>query len=207
MKKIVLGTRSRRRIELLRRIGVEPIVIPPKTVFEKTMGEPKDIVLYNARAKLASILENPLVPRENAVVVTADTIVVDVDGTVYGKPGSVERNALFLRRLRGRWHCVLTGVVVYDVDTLSSGEFVEETRVKMRMFSDEELELYLASLEGVDKAGGYAIQGLGGLLIEMIVGDPYNVIGLPLPRLHKVLLKFGVNLLKYGLVRRVVRTS
>ncbi len=205
MKKLVLGTRSKRRIELLERLGVKPIVIPPRSIVEKTTGDPRDIVLYNARAKMESVLLDPRLPRENAVVITADTVIADPEGFVYGKPGSIEANKLFLERLRGRWHRVLTGVVVYDVDTYTMEEFVEETRVKMRSYSDREIELYTACLEGVDKAGGYALQGIGALLVEMIVGDPYNVIGLPLSRLHTVLLRHGVNLLEYALVRRVVK--
>ncbi len=203
MKKIVLVTNSRRRIELLRNLGIEPIVIAPKNVFERLIGDPEEIVIENARYKIRSVLGERGIPRDS-ILIAADTVVVDQGNRVYGKPRSVDHAAKILRKLRGKWHRVVTGVVVFDLLDHSIDEFTVVTYVKMRNFSDEELKLYLASLEGLDKAGAYALQGLGSLLIEEIRGDPYNVIGLPLSRLHEVLLKHGVNLLGLGVLNRIV---
>ncbi len=202
MRPIVLVSSSKRRIELLKQLGVEPIVVTPKNIFERKTGVPEEVVIDNARYKIRSVLGDPAIPRD-AILIAADTIVVDQSNRIYGKPESLDHAARILRRLRGKWHRVLSGVVVYDLKYRMVDEFVAETMVKMRMFSDEELKLYLASLEGLDKAGAYAIQGLGSLLVEEIRGDPYNVIGLPLSKLHEVLLKHGVNMLGIGVLRRI----
>ncbi len=201
MKKLVLATKSRRRIELLRAIGADFIVVEPRGVVEVYDGDPREVVLENARRKAYSVVD--LVPR-NSVIVAADTIIAMDDGRVIGKPPSVNEQVAILKRLRGRWHHVLTGVFIIDMSEKTVDYFVEETRVKMRYFTDKELELYAASLEGLGKAGGYAIQGLGSLLIERIDGDYYNVVGLPLAKLHVHLLKHGINILESGVMKRVV---
>ncbi|WFO75425.1 septum formation protein Maf [Desulfurococcaceae archaeon MEX13E-LK6-19] len=204
MKKLVLATKSKRRIELLRAIGADFIVVEPRGVVEVYDGDPREVVLENARRKAYSVVD--LVPRDS-VIVAADTIIAIDDGRVIGKPPSVNEQVAILKRLRGRWHRVLTGVFIIDMSEKTVDYFVEETRVKMRYFTDKELELYAASLEGLGKAGGYAIQGLGSLLIEKIDGDYYNVVGLPLARLHVYLLKHGINILESGVMKRVVGGS
>jgi len=203
LKRIVLVTSSKRRIDLLRNLGIDPIIVPPKNIFERQIGSPERIVIENARSKIRSVLGNKDIPRD-AILIAADTIIVDSGNRIYGKPNSVDHAAKMLKKLRGKWHRVITGVVVFDLMDHSIDEFTVVTHVKMRNFSDEELKLYLASLEGLDKAGAYALQGLGSLLIEEIRGDPYNVIGLPLSRLHEVLLKHDVNLLGLGVLKRIV---
>ncbi len=205
MKRIVLVTASKRRIDLLKNLGIDPIIIQPKNTFERQIGTPEEIVIENARHKIRSVLGNKYIPRD-AILIAADTIIVDSENRIYGKPRSVEHAAKMLKKLRGKWHRVITGVVVLDLMDHSIDEFTVVTHVKMRNFSNEELKLYLASLEGLDKAGAYALQGLGSLLIEEIRGDPYNVIGLPLSRLHEVLLKHGVNLLGIGVLKRIAGT-
>lgn len=203
MKRIVLVTSSKQRIGLFRNLGIDPIIVSPRNVFEYQTGPPERIVLENARSKIRSVLGDRSIPRD-AILIAADTVIVDAGNRVYGKPSSVDHAAKMLKKLRGKWHRVITGVVVFDLVDHSIDEFTVVTHVKMRNFSDEELKLYLASLEGLDKAGAYALQGLGSLLIEEIRGDPYNVIGLPLSRIHEVLLKHDVNLLGLGVLNRIV---
>lgn len=203
MKRIVLVTSSKQRIGLFRNLGIDPIIVSPRNIFEYQTGPPERIVLENARSKIRSVLGDRSIPRD-AILIAADTVIVDAGNRVYGKPSSVDHAAKMLKKLRGKWHRVITGVVVFDLVDHSIDEFTVVTHVKMRNFSDEELKLYLASLEGLDKAGAYALQGLGSLLIEEIRGDPYNVIGLPLSRIHEVLLKHDVNLLGLGVLNRIV---
>ncbi len=203
MKILVLASSSPRRINLLKKLGIDFLVVRPRYVEEIFEGDPSDIVIQNSRNKVLSVISSDL--PEESIVVGADTLIVDEYGRIYGKPLSVNRAFGILRTLRGKWHSVVTGVTVFDIESNSIESFVVSTKVKMRMFSDEELRLYIASLEGIDKAGGYAIQGLGSLLIEEIRGDPFNVVGLPLSRLYEVLLKYGLNLLEVGVKNKIAR--
>jgi septum formation protein len=113
-----------------------------------------------------------------AVVVAADTLVV-VDGDALGKPADRGEAIAMLRRLRGRPHEVMTGVVVIGAATGRLARGAEVTRVFMARYSDEAIERYVAGGSPFDKAGGYAIQDLGGALVEGLAGSYSNVIGLP----------------------------
>ncbi len=200
-KKLVLATKSPRRIALLKELGIDFLVIKPRTYESIHRAQPRSIVLDNARRKAYSVLDS--VPY-NAVVVAADTIIVDDSNRVYGKPSSLSEAARILKILRGKWHRVLTGVYIVDVPDRLEDFFISETKVKLRNFSDKELEVYLSSLESLDKAGAYALQGIGRFLVEEIIGDPYNVVGLPLSKLYEVLLKHGIDLLKMAVMKKVV---
>jgi len=202
--KLILASSSPRRVKLLRNLGLNPVVIAPKGVEEVLEGPAGEVVRRNATAKLRAVLEEVKAITEGvggkAVVVAADTVVVTREGRVLGKPSSVEEAREYLKALRCGWHSVLTGVAVALVEGgLLRGEVVDvvETRVKMRCFSDEELEAYLRSGEPLGKAGAYALQGLGALLVERVDGDPYNVVGLPLARVNELVMDVaGVSLLE-----------
>lgn len=200
-KVLVLASKSKRRIELLENLGVAFIVIEPTGVVEVLSRTPEETVLENARRKAFSVFSKAPM---NAVIISADTVIALNTGEIIGKPHTIKEQLRVLRRLSGRWHRVLTGVYIVDKSDNSVDYFVEETYVKMRDLSEKEIELYIASLEGLDKAGGYAIQGLGSLLIEEIKGDYYNVVGLPLTKLYIYLLKHGINILEQGVVRESV---
>ncbi len=194
-KRLILATTSARRIELLKRLGIEFDVVEP-IVNERMYNDPVKIVIENARRKAEYALS--IVPRDS-VVVGIDTIIYSPDIGVVGKPYSVLQAREILVLLRGKWHSVYSGVFIIDKESLRYHSFVEETRVKMRNYSDDELDYYIMSLEPLGKAGAYAIQGLGALLIETIVGDYYNIVGLPLTKLYLVLKKyFGIDLLEEG---------
>lgn len=128
------------------------------------------------------------------LVVAADTIVV-LPGRVLGKPRSDAEAAEMLRALSGREHRVITAVVVVDPATGRSHGATEETLVRFRVLSEEDIRDYVAAGESSDKAGAYAVQGVGSLLVESIEGDYFNVVGLPLVCLSKLLERFGVSLL------------
>ncbi len=125
-------------------------------------------------------------------VVGADTVVV-LDGEVLGKPRDAGDARRMLRALSGRSHTVFTGVTVIRGGTTLS--HAERTEVFFRPLSDGEIDRYIATGEPMDKAGAYGAQGLASLFVERLDGDFFNVMGLPLCALGKLLKQLGVNLL------------
>jgi nucleoside triphosphate pyrophosphatase len=125
------------------------------------------------------------------VVLGADTVVV-VDDDVFGKPLDLDEARAMLGRLRGRGHDVLTGVAIVDAATGRSASATVVSCVLMARYGDDVIERYVASGEPLDKAGAYAIQGLGGDLIDAVIGSYSNVVGLPLGETRRLLEAFGV---------------
>ncbi|TCO76237.1 Maf family protein [Chromatocurvus halotolerans] len=170
---LILASRSPRRRELLAQLGVEVSVVPADIDETPAPGEtPRDYVERIAREKAAAVQ-----PAADACVLAADTAVV-VDGDILGKPESLDAGRRMLRRLSGRVHQVFTAVALRSPRDLRV--ICRETRVAFRALEDAECERYLASDEPWDKAGAYAIQGLGGAFVERIDGSYSNVVGLPL---------------------------
>jgi septum formation protein len=126
------------------------------------------------------------------LVIGADTIVV-CDGIAYGKPRDAEEAQAVLLRLAGRTHQVITGVAVVEAETGRAEVAVAVTQVRMRAFDAAEAAAYVTTGEPLDKAGAYAIQGYGALLVEGIEGDYSNVVGLPLIMLATLLGRFGLD--------------
>ena len=144
-------------------------------VEELTGGDPRALVLENARRKARAV--------EGVRVLGVDTAVV-LDGRVFGKPAGEDEAATFLRRLSGRTHEVLSGLVVRQ-DGDERGD-VGVTRVRFRLLEQRDLDWYLASGEWRDRAGAYAIQGRGAALVQAIEGDYTGVVGLPVPTLVRL---------------------
>ena len=173
--RILLASASPRRLDLLRALGLTPEVRPADVDETLLPGEdPHEGAERLARAKAAKVAADA---PAGAVVLAADTIVV-LDGEALGKPRDPDDARRMLRALRGRAHDVVTGVALARDGILVSGR--ETTEVVFAPMTDEEVEAYVASGEPADKAGAYALQGLGGLFVERIDGTPSNVIGLPL---------------------------
>ncbi len=120
----------------------------------------------------------------------ADTV-VDLDGEVLGKPGSARVAAEMLRKLSGRTHRVVTGLAVIRVPDGEARLELETTQVRFAALTAEEIDQYAATDEPLDKAGAYAIQGIAGRYVERIEGCYFNVVGLPLARLYRILKEFG----------------
>jgi septum formation protein len=149
------------------------VVVPD--VEELTDGDPREVALENARRKARAVDGEP--------VLAADTEVV-LDGRVFGKPGDAGEAEAFLRRLSGRTHEVVSGLVL-RVGGEERSEVVT-TAVCFRALEQEDIDWYVASGEWRDRAGGYAIQGRGAALVEAIEGDYWNVVGLPVAALLRL---------------------
>ncbi len=192
---LVLASASPRRLDLLRTIGLEPMVMPADIDETPVPGEkPQDLVARLAVGKAAAVAANPDLPTD-AIVVAADTV-IDIDGEVFGKPVDAEDAARMLRTLAGRSHRVVTGMAVVAMRAGSpvSESLIDATEVWLRPFGDDDIEWYLATGEPVGKAGAYAIQGAGSLLVERISGSYQTVVGLSLPALDELTSLVGVDL-------------
>lgn len=188
--KIVLASSSPRRQRLLEQVGLPHEVVDPGEV-ETASGEPEKRALENAEVKARRVAERV----GEGLVVGADTVVV-VDDRILGKPRDASEARVMLRALSGRVHRVITGIAVVDAVSGRAEADAVETLVHMRPLSEEEIAAYVATGEPIGKAGGYAIQGVGALLVEEIQGCFYNVVGLPLSRLEELLRRFGVRILQ-----------
>lgn len=190
MAHIVLASASPRRQELLRRIGITEFDIRvPETEESYPEGlSPRQIVEYISREKADAAVR---LCSADEIVITADTMVF-LDDARLGKPAGEADALRMLTALQGRHHTVCTGVTVRQGDhTVTESE---ETEVIFRPASEKELLAYIATGEPMDKAGAYGIQGKGSLLVEGIRGDFFNVMGLPLLRLSRMLEQFGITL-------------
>ena len=185
MKKIILASGSPRRRELLKDIGFEFEIYKPD-VDEKILPneKPEDLCLRLSRLKAQAGAEKFY----DSIIIAADTIVV-IDEKILGKPHDREEAFLMLKTLQGREHEVITGVSVALNEKIIS--HAEHTLVKFTSMNDSEIREYIATGECDDKAGAYAIQGVGATLIERINGDYFNVVGLPLCSLTKILKNFN----------------
>ena len=172
------------------RLGIPFEVADPGEVDEVTSGRPEVAVAENAFAKASAVA----VRLEEGIVVGADTVVVK-GGEILGKPSDSLEAEETLRALSGSEHRVLTGIAVIDAESHMSKSGVVETRVRFLPLSEEEISAYVGTGEPIGKAGGYAIQGLGAVLVDEIHGCYYNVVGLPLSRLSVVLKEFDVHVL------------
>ena len=191
MAHIVLASGSPRRQELLQNIGITEFDIRvPRTEENFPAGlTPQQVVAYISREK-AEAAAKLCTPEE--IVITADTMVF-LDDQRLGKPRDEADALRMLTELQGRRHTVCTGVTVRQGSRAVTGS--EETEVIFRPASQRELLAYIASGEPMDKAGAYGIQGKGSLLVEGIRGDFFNVMGLPLLRLSRMLEQFGITCL------------
>lgn len=179
---LILASKSPRRSELLRREGVEFTVVVKETEEEHDATLPPEVLCArNAAAKAEAVAaEYP-----EATVLGADTLVF-IDGTPLGKPADEAEAVRMLMQLQGRTHCVCTAVAVI----LPGGErrdFAEISHVTFRPLSEEAVRRYMQLVHVMDKAGAYAIQEHGELIIETIEGDYDNIVGLPVTRLLQVL--------------------
>lgn len=186
---IILASQSPRRRQLLEQMGIPDFTVRPaqgEELADPSLG-PGALVEALSRQKALEIAAGA---DENDLIIAADTVVA-VDGRVLGKPHSTRQAHQMLSALSGREHTVYTGVTVCRGAQLLTEH--EATAVRFRPLTAREIDAYIATGEPMDKAGSYGIQGRGALLVEGIVGDYFNVVGLPVCRLGRMLTRFGVD--------------
>jgi septum formation protein len=186
-----LASASPRRRELLQRIGLEFEVDPSDYVEDLDSAlSPHELARSISLEKARRVAAR----HRNAVVIAADTLVV-LGGRIMGKPGTDAEARSMLMALSDKSHSVITGFTILDTAGGKTASKSVETVVRMRRLTSKEIDAYVASKEPLGKAGGYAIQGLGSVLVERIEGDYFNVVGLPLSALAETLKEFGIDVL------------
>ena len=194
--RLILASRSPRRYELLKQIGLHFDVIPSRVEENSTPGEsPPEHVLRLAEAKSTDVGHQ----YPDSWVIAADTIVY-IDSSVLGKPRDRGEAIQMMHRLSGKEHWVLTGFSVRHFEKRRSDRQAVQTAVKVKTLTPAEMEWYVKTGEPFDKAGGYAIQGIGSFMIESIRGSYTNVVGLPLCELIEMLNRLGaIAILDFGI--------
>ena len=183
--KIILASGSPRRKELLKELGFEFEICKPNVDESPLQNElPEHLCKRLSRLKAQHVAEK----FPNELVLAADTIVV-IDGEILGKPVNRDDAFRMLKELQGREHEVMTGISLCQSEKIIS--YVEHSFVKFASLTDRDIESYISTGESDDKAGAYAVQGKGALLIEYVKGDFYNVVGLPIYKLGQMLQEFG----------------
>jgi len=185
--RLILASRSPRRYELMKQVGLDFDVIPSEVEENFIEGEsPKEHVIRLAVTKALDVGNR----YPNDWVIGADTVVY-VDGIILGKPGNREEAMEMLRLISGKEHRVLTGISVRHSNNGKSDSEAVETAVRVKTLSQVEMEWYVRTGEPFDKAGGYGIQGIGSFMIESINGSYTNVVGLPVCELIQMLIRLG----------------
>ncbi|MBR5429946.1 MAG: septum formation protein Maf [Firmicutes bacterium] len=183
-KKIILASRSPRRLELLRQVGVEPILFPVQVREKHELAglSPETLVIYNATLKAQQAKDTC---RKQGLILAADTVVV-LGGQLFLKPRDKAEAVAMLVSLSGATHSVFTGQCLIDSESGRTVAAARETQVTFDVMSEEAILAYVNSGEPLDKAGAYGMQGLGGLFVRSISGDYSTVVGLSLPLLYQM---------------------
>lgn len=191
MRNIILASASPRRRKILKNAGLK---------FRVNAGDyEEDLSIKLEPHRLARFLSNEKAKNaaekhKDALIIAADTLIL-FKGRILGKPHTKKEAKRMLIMLNNKTHSVITGFTVLNTEDNKKVSRSVETKVTFKKLTTKEIDSYVASGEPLDKAGAYAIQGHGALLVKKIKGDYLNVIGLPLAALSDALKKFGVTLL------------
>ena len=191
MKTIILASASSRRKVLLEKTGLIFEVEPSN--YEEDMPlrlEPHEFARKISLEKARVVASK----HKNSIVIAADTFIV-FGGQILGKPHTEKDAREMLEAISGKYHSVITGFSIIDTGKNKTLSKSVETKVYIRKLTLAEIDAYVKSREPLDKAGAYAIQGLGSVFVEKIDGDYYNVVGFPLSALTEALKEFGINIL------------
>ncbi len=181
--KVVLASASPRRAEILQTVGWPFEILAVE--IDESRRETENAATYVERLALSKA-EAARSQRTEAMIVAADTVVL-IEGQILGKPHDHEDARRMLRLLQDRWHQVLTGVALISNETIQTKTAHEVTEVEFAAMTEEEISWYVSTGEPMDKAGAYAIQGLGARFIKGISGDYFNVVGLPVRLLYELI--------------------
>lgn len=193
MKNLILASQSPRRKELLAKAGFEFTVtslqiseIPDENL--NLTAQIEDLAKRKAEACLET---GKIAQRQGNLLLSADTVVI-LDDKILGKPKDQKENRQFIVALSGRWHEVITAVCLVDVDSTRLVLAHEISRIEFHRLSSRDIDAYIDSGDGLDKAGGYGIQNaIAGKFVATLAGDFDNVMGLPVKRLEQLLAENG----------------
>lgn len=187
MSEIILASASPRRRELLRNMGLDfSIIVSDADEDTVDTSVPPEIYVQELALLKATATAKRVLDRKNALIISADTVVV-YDNKILGKPKDEVEARAMLKMLSGKIHQVYTGFCVLRMkDAMTVCKSVC-THVRFKKLTDEKISKYIATKEPMDKAGAYGIQGLGAMLIDAIQGDYFNVVGLPVSELADIL--------------------
>ncbi|HUO85432.1 MAG TPA: Maf family protein [Thermoanaerobaculia bacterium] len=189
MNELILASMSPRRRDLLESIGLEFEVVPSDVEEIPAPGEQvRDYVLRLAREKAESIGGR----HPDAWIIAADTVVY-LDDRILEKPRDHDEAFAMLSTIAGRWHTVFSGVALHHSAGGHLDCRLEETRVRIMALEPSEIEWYVETGEPFDKAGAYAVQGIGAMFVEAVEGSYTNVVGLPLPLLFRMMRDAGID--------------
>lgn len=191
-QRLILASASPRRRDLLNKIGLEFEIIPAE-INEADIKEADPKILVQKLAELKA--KEVGVGHGSALIIAADTVVA-IEGMILGKPTNRSDAERMLTILSGQKHEVYTGLAIYQKNesAAKSEVILDVSTVWMRSFDAKERKAYLDTGEPFDKAGSYAIQGYGALLVEKILGSYFTIMGLPLHKLAELLPQYGINL-------------
>jgi len=189
--KLILASASPRRAQILRDAGLRFELARANVNERRKRGETAQAMTRRlAHAKAYAVVKRLGKDGREAIVIGADTI-VEVDGELLGKPQSPQAAREMLAKLAGKTHRVITSVAAIRLSDHAEKLTTETTRVRFAVLSADEISDYLMTGEPLDKAGAYGVQGIGGRFIERIEGCYFNVVGLPLARLYRMLIDLG----------------
>lgn len=193
--RLILGSQSRNRREILDMVGLKYEVIKSLEEENSTKTNPQEYVSELSKIKARSV-ENQL--NGKGIIITADTVIA-LDGKMYEKPKSKEEAELFMRKVSGATTYATTGVTIKDLYQNKKITFSEQTEVKFRKLSQSEITWYINNEENLLNICGYVIKGKAALFIESINGDFNNAIGLPISRVLEELKKLGYEISDFEL--------
>ncbi|MDQ1274750.1 MAG: nucleoside triphosphate pyrophosphatase [Euryarchaeota archaeon] len=190
MRRIILASASPRRKELLKQLIGDNFIVCPSSYEETPRPElnPEELLIKHSVEKARDVAKY----FDSGIIISADTSVL-YNGEVLGKPNSPENAEEMLKKLSGRKFRVVTGLTVLDLDSSQEISEFESTDIWMSKMSEEQISAYVRTGEPLDKAGAFAAQGKGAVLVEKVEGDFFNAVGLPLFRLGKILERLEVS--------------
>ncbi len=191
MKKIILASTSPRRKEILEKTRL-PFSVEGSD-YEEDMSlplSPHELVKFLSLEKAKSVAKN----HTDALIIAADTIVTFQE-KVLGKPHTAEKAKEMLLMLNGKRNTVITGVAIIDTTSGRIDSFSDEADVYFKHLTESEIDNYIQSGEPLDKAGAYAVQGLGSVFIKKIDGDFFSIMGFPIEKIAESLKSFDVYIL------------
>ena len=190
MRKIILASKSKARQKLLKQIGLKFQVVESRIKEKRLLKRScRDLVIGNAIIKAKDVAKR----FDSGIVIAADTVVL-TGGKIIGKPKDIKDALKTLKLLSKRPHWVYSGLAVIDINRNKICTAYDKTKIYMHHLDEGQIQKYFRSVSPLNKAGSFDIQGLGGIFIERIEGCFYNVVGLPIAKLFKLLNKVGVDI-------------